>query len=81
MRLSLNLIVFYGQLSAPFIPDAADAMRAAMGLPDLQWPRSAITALARCKAGDTFTVPENLFAKITDEQREEWSARFSGIKS
>jgi len=81
VRLSLNLIAFYGQLSAPFIPDAAEAMRAAMGLPDLQWPDTTATALERCKAGDAFTVPENLFAKITDEQREEWAERFSGIRS
>ena len=81
VRLSLNLIALYGQLSAPFIPDAADAMRGAMGLPDLQWPESVATALKRCHAGDPFTVPENLFSKITDEQREEWSDRFSGIRS
>ena len=81
VRLSLNLIALYGQLSAPFIPDAADAMRDAMGLPDLQWPESVVTDLERCHAGDAFTVPENLFAKITDEQREEWSDRFSGIRS
>ena len=81
VRLSLNLIALYGQLSAPFIPDAADAMRDAMGLPDLRWPESVVTALERCHAGDAFTVPENLFAKITDEQREEWSERFSGIRS
>ena len=81
VRLSLNLIALYGQLSAPFIPDAADAMRDAMGQPNLQWPESVVTALKRCHAGDAFTVPENLFAKITDEQREEWSERFSGIRS
>ena len=81
VRLSLNLIALYGQLSAPFIPDAADAMRDAMGQPNLQWPESVVTALKRCHAGDAFTVPENLFAKITDEQREEWSKRFSGIRS
>ena len=81
VRLSLNLIALYGQLSEPFIPDAADAMRDAMGLPDLQWPESVATALKRCHAGDPFTVPENLFSKITDEQREEWSERFSGIRS
>ncbi|MDT2077136.1 MAG: methionine--tRNA ligase [Planktomarina sp.] len=81
MRLSLNLIALYGQLSAPFIPDAANAMRSAMGLPDLQWPNTIETALDRCRAGDAFTVPENLFSKITDEQREEWSERFSGIRS
>jgi hypothetical protein len=25
-------------------------------------------------------VPENLFGKITDEQRDEWSQRFSGTR-
>ncbi|MDE0752630.1 MAG: methionine--tRNA ligase [Planktomarina sp.] len=81
VRISLNLIALYGQLSAPFIPDAASTMRAAMGRPDLQWPNTVETALDRCEAGDAFTVPENLFSKITDEQREEWSVRFSGIRS
>ena len=81
VRISLNLIALYGQLSAPFIPDAASTMRAAMSRPDLQWPNTVETALDRCEAGDAFTVPENLFSKITDEQREEWSVRFSGIRS
>ena len=81
VRISLNLIALYGQLSAPFIPDAASTMRAAMGRPDLQWPNTVETALDRCEAGDAFTVPENLFSKITDEQREEWSVQFSGIRS
>jgi methionyl-tRNA synthetase len=32
-------------------------------------------------AGHGFTVPEVLFAKITDEQREDWQARFAGTRS
>ncbi|MFU8899016.1 MAG: hypothetical protein ACNA7L_08985, partial [Roseinatronobacter sp.] len=28
--------------------------------------------------GHSFTVPEVLFAKITDEQRAAWEAQFSG---
>ncbi|MEM6358415.1 MAG: hypothetical protein AAF844_22380, partial [Pseudomonadota bacterium] len=28
--------------------------------------------------GDAFAVPDNLFAKITDEAREEMAARFAG---
>ncbi len=34
-------------------------------------PNTVETALDRCEAGDAFTVPKNLFSKITDEQREE----------
>ena len=80
IRLSLNLIALYGQLSAPFIPDAAQTLRRAMGQTDPLWPEDLAQALTRCAAGDAFTVPENLFAKITDEQRDEWVQRFSGIR-
>ena len=31
--------------------------------------------------GHAFSVPENLFAKITDEQREEWTERFKGTRA
>jgi methionyl-tRNA synthetase len=31
-------------------------------------------------AGHPFTVPENLFAKISDEQREEWVEKFAGSR-
>ena len=39
IRLSLNLIALHGQLSAPFIPDAAQTLRQAMGQTDPLWPR------------------------------------------
>ena len=80
IRLSLNLIALYGQLSAPFIPDAAQTLGQAMGQTDPRWPEDLAQALTRCAAGDAFTVPENLFAKITDEQRDDWAQRFSGIR-
>jgi methionyl-tRNA synthetase len=80
IRLSLNLIALYGQLSTPFIPDAAHTLRQAMGQTDPLWPEDLTQALTSCAAGDAFTVPENLFAKITDEQRDEWAIRFSGIR-
>ena len=44
IRLSLNLIALYGQLSAPFIPDAAHTLRQAMGQTDPLWPED----LAAC---------------------------------
>jgi methionyl-tRNA synthetase len=33
-------------------------------------------ALRRCAGATPFTVPENLFRKITDEERAEWQASF-----
>ncbi|WP_375261556.1 methionine--tRNA ligase [Palleronia sp.] len=80
IRLSLNLIRLYGILSQPFIPDAADAMLKAMRT-DAAWPNDVEQALAALPAGHAFDVPENLFAKITDDQREDWASRFSGTRT
>ena len=32
-------------------------------------------------AGHAFTIPENLFRKITDEERADWQQKFSGIRT
>ncbi len=79
-RLSLNLIRFYAVISAPFIPDAAAAMMAAMQTADESWPEDVTEALQMLPAGHAFTVPDVLFRKITDEEREDWQQRFSGIR-
>ncbi len=79
IRLSLNLVALYAVLSAPFIPDASARMLKAMGTSDDSWPGDDLgQALARLGPGDAFEVPEVLFAKITDEQREDWQERFAG---
>ncbi len=79
IRFSLNLARLYGILSAPFVPDAAAAIRASLGT-DADWPGPVAEALERLPAGHPFTVPDNLFAKITDDQRAEWADRFGGIR-
>ena len=80
VRLGLNLIRIYGVLSAPFIPDAAAAMIAAMQTDDTSWPTDVAAALTALPAGHAFTVPDNLFNKITDEERVAWSERFAGTR-
>ncbi len=79
VRFALNLIPLYAVLSAPFIPDAADALLTAMKV-DAEWPGSAADAVKRLPAGHAFAVPDNLFAKISDEQREDWQQRFAGTR-
>ncbi|MEQ3626114.1 MAG: methionine--tRNA ligase [Celeribacter sp.] len=81
IRLALNLIAFYAVISAPFIPDAADQLLGAMQTETTAWPTDIAKVLARLEPGHGFTVPDSLFAKITDEQREDWAARFAGIRS
>ncbi|MCF1708849.1 methionine--tRNA ligase [Tabrizicola sp. J26] len=81
VRLGLNLIRLYAILSRPFIPDASAAMMAAMGSDDWTWPDDVSAALRALPAGHGFSVPENLFRKITDEERADWQTRFAGVRT
>jgi len=81
VRLGLNLIRLYAILSRPFIPDASAAMMAAMGSDDWTWPDDVGAALRTLPAGHGFAVPENLFRKITDEERVDWQTRFAGVRT
>ena len=80
IRLGLNLIRLYAVLSKPFIPDASAEMLRAMNTDDDAWPYDLPAALDALKPGHAFEVPEVLFAKITDAAREDWQARFSGVR-
>jgi len=80
VRLGLNLIRLYAVLSAPFIPSTAARMMEAMQTSDDTWPADVAEALSHLTAGHEFSVPDVLFAKITDEQREEWQDRFAGTR-
>ena len=80
IRLALNLIRLYAVLSQPFIPEAAARMMASMHCEDWSWPGDIGAALALLPEGHGFEVPEVLFAKITDEERADYAARFSGVR-
>ena len=80
VRLGLNLIRLYAVLSAPFIPSTSARMMEAMQTSDDSWPSDVTEALSHLTAGHEFSVPDVLFAKITDEQREEWQDRFAGTR-
>ena len=80
IRFALNLIPIYAALSAPFIPDTAETLTKAMQLDTAAWPDDVAAALTSMAAGHSFNVPDNLFAKVTDEQRDEWKERFAGTR-
>ncbi|WP_323037585.1 methionine--tRNA ligase [Pararhodobacter sp.] len=80
VRLALNLIRLYAVLSKPFVPDASASMMASLGCEAWDWPDDVAAALATFAPGHAFATPEVLFAKITDEQREDWADRFSGTR-
>ncbi|PWE33296.1 methionine--tRNA ligase [Maritimibacter sp. 55A14] len=81
IRWSLNLIRFYAIVSAPFIPDTSDRVLEAMNCEDRTWPSGVETALTALPPGHAFTVPDNLFRKIADAEREDWQARFAGQRA
>jgi methionyl-tRNA synthetase len=56
-------------------------MMAAMGSDDWSWPDSISDAMRALPAGHPFAVPENLFRKITDEERADWQQKFAGVRS
>ncbi|MEU5337857.1 methionine--tRNA ligase [Streptomyces asoensis] len=79
LRTAMNLIHLYAVVSEPFIPASARAMRSAFDLADdnATWVTAEeARALASVPAGTAFSVPQVLFAKITDEDLEAWRERF-----
>ena len=79
VRTGLNLVRLYAILSAPFIPATARGMLGAMKA-EGGWPESIGGEMSALAPGHAFSVPENLFAKITDEERADWAARFAGTR-
>ncbi|MDJ0824623.1 MAG: methionine--tRNA ligase [Rhodobacter sp.] len=80
IRLSLNLIRLYAVLSRPFLPDAATTLLDALDAGDAAWPEDVGAALSALPPGHGFTVPDNLFRKITDDERADWQDRFAGTR-
>ncbi|MEO9574542.1 MAG: methionine--tRNA ligase [Tateyamaria sp.] len=81
IRVGLNLINLYAALSSPFIPDAVATLQSALGIDTHDWPTAAKSALCQLPPGHQFSVPDNLFGKVTDEQREGWQEQFSGLRT
>ena len=81
IRLALNLIRVYAVLSAPFIPTASARMLSAMNTLDTDWPSDMKEALSALPEGHAFAVPDVLFAKISDEDREGWQVKFAGARA
>lgn len=77
-RLGLNLALFYGLISAPFLPDASAKILDAFSAGHLTWPENIEDGLQVLRSGAPFTVPDVMFEKISDDQCEEWKSAFSG---
>ena len=79
IKFSFNLIALYANISRPFIPSTAEKIDKALNLKNnVIWPTSLETALNLIQNGHKFSVPENLFEKLSDEKVYELKERFSG---
>ncbi|MDO1560481.1 methionine--tRNA ligase [Brevundimonas sp. 2R-24] len=81
VRTGLNLVALFARLAAPFMPEAAAKMAAAVGSDELSWPGADEAFLDRLPRGQAVSAPEVLFRKIEDEQVADWTARFGGAES
>ena len=79
INLSINLIRLYAILSEPFIPDTSQKIMLAVKSEDWSWPNSVENALQVLPPKHSFNVPDVLFNKITDDERDIMQKRFSGL--
>ena len=79
IRFSFNLIALYSNISRPFIPETAEKIDVALNLKDnFTWPVSLTEQLTSIKKDHAFTVPDNLFEKLSDSKISDLKTRFSG---
>ena len=81
VRTALNLCAIMAIVAQPIIPSSAGKILDALGVPagNRTWPtQTAADLLDVLPHGLAVTPPDVLFAKIEDEQVEEWKARFGG---
>jgi methionyl-tRNA synthetase len=83
VRMGLNLVHLFGHLAWPVLPSYATIIHESiMPAPDIiPWPEGPMAKfLDQLRTGREIRPPDLLFAKITDEQIEEWKARFGGAE-
>ena len=80
INFSFNLIHLYSHISKPFIPNSCDLIIDKLNFPNnIFWPTEMENFLKTIVAGHKFEVPQNLFQKISDDQREHFAAKFKGV--
>ena len=79
IKLSINLIRLYAILSEPFIPNSSKEIMVALNCENWDWPENINDALQILPSKHSFNVPEVLFKKISDDERDSMHEKFSGV--
>jgi len=78
LQIALNLIRIYAILSEPYIPNVSQKIMNDLNCDNWEWPSNVKEALEILPPGHDFKVPDVLFNKITDADRDLMQERFSG---
>ncbi|GHA95506.1 methionine--tRNA ligase [Algimonas arctica] len=79
VRMGLNLAALFGIIAQPIIPNAADNILDALGIPDKHRGWSGFKGWETgLPVGLRITSPDVLFAKIEDDEVAAWTAQFGG---
>ena len=83
IRFAFNLMLFFSEISEPFIPETATKIKTCLGKSQakIQWPslgENFPSIFEKVKAGEEFNPVENLFSKIEDSRAESLEKQFAG---
>ena len=86
IRFGFNLMLFFSEISEPFIPETSNKVKDCLGKSDEkpQWPSSKegfTSVFEKIEHGDDFKQIENLFVKIADDYAQDLEKRFSGTNN
>ena len=83
VRFGFNLMLFYSEISEPFIPETTIKIKKCFdkSLDQVQWSyfkRNFSAIFERVEIGDEFKPIDNLFNKIDDSHAQDLEKRFRG---
>ena len=83
IRFAFNLMLFFSDISEPFIPETATKIKNCLGKSEdkIQWPsleENFISIFEKVEVGQEFNPVENLFTKIEDAETVGLEKKFAG---
>ena len=83
IRFAFNLMLFFSDISEPFIPETATKIKNCLGKSEdkIQWPsleENFISIFEKVEVGQEFNPIENLFTKIEDGEAMSLEKKFAG---
>ena len=79
LQVAINLIRIYAILSEPFIPETSRKLMESLNCDDWEWPRNVDLGLRKLPSTHSFSVPDGLFKKISDAERDAMEKRLEKV--